>query len=122
MAGWDDVVDLVGGLPDAVAAAAHEGSPAYAAWRHLFARLRLDDDGAELLQTWTDDLGFADAAHARPEAFPVVHVFRYRVSTWARLARLDRRETAELLLESYAVRGGKRRGETVDAAAFFARV
>jgi hypothetical protein len=32
---------------------------------------------------------------------------------WARLDRLDRRELAELLLESYDIRGGRRRrGDT----------
>ena len=61
MASWSDVADLVRGLPDAVAGHAHEGSPAYDAGRHHFARLRYDDEGRELVQTWTGDLGFADA-------------------------------------------------------------
>ena len=58
----------------------------------------------------------------RRDVFPVVHTFRYRVSTWALLARLGRREVAELLLDSYAIRGGVRRGEAVDEAAYFGRV
>ena len=121
MASWSDVADLVRGLPDAVAGHAHEGSPAYDAGRHHFARLRYDDEGRELVQTWTGDLGFADAAAERPDVFVVVHTFRFRVSTWARLDLLDRRELAELLLDSYAVRGGRRRAEAVDQAAYLAR-
>ena len=38
------------------------------------------------------------------------------------LERLSRREVAELLLDSYAIRGGARRGAAVDEAAYFARV
>ena len=121
MATWADVNDLVRGLPDARATEAHEGSPSWSAGSHQFARLRWDDDGRELLQTWTADLAMSDALAARPNAFPVVHTFRYRVTSWAVLARLDRREVAELLLDSYAVRGGVRRGEAVDEKAYFSR-
>ena len=51
--------------------------------------------------------------------FPVVHVFEHRVSTWAVLERLSRREVAELLLDSYAIRGGVRRGGRVDEKSYF---
>ena len=122
MATWEDVDDLVRGLDGARATTAHEGSPSWSAGRHQFARLRWDDDGRELLQTWSADLSLGDALKGRREVFPVVHVFRYRVSTWAVLERLTRREVAELLLDSYAVRGGVRRGDAVDEAAYFGRV
>jgi hypothetical protein len=122
MATWDDVTDLVRGLPDARATTAHEGSPSWSAGSHQFARLRWDDDGRELLQTWSSDMSLADALEARRDVFPVIHVFRFRVSTWAVLACLDRREVAELLLDSYAIRGGQRRGQAVHEAEYFARV
>ena len=122
MASWKDVDDLVRGLPDARATTAHEGSPSWSAGSHQFARLRWDDGGHELLQTWSADLSLGDALRDRRDVFPVVHTFRYRVSTWAVLARLGRREVAELLLDSYAIRGGVRRGEAVDEAAYFGRV
>jgi hypothetical protein len=122
MATWEDVDDLVRGLDGARATTAHEGSPSWSAGRHQFARLRWDDAGRELLQTWSGDLSLGDALQGRREMFPVVHVFRYRVSTWAVLGQLTRREVAELLLDSYAVRGGVRRGEAVDEAAYFGRV
>ena len=122
MATWDDVTDLVQGLPDARATSAHEGSPSWSAGSHQFARLRWDDDGRELLQTWSPDMSLGEALDARRDVFPVVHVFRFRVSTWALLERLDRREVAELLLDSYAIRGGLRRGQAVDETRYFARV
>jgi hypothetical protein len=122
VATWEDVDDLVKGLPDARATTAHEGSPSWSAGRHQFARRRWDDDGRELLQSWSGDMSLGDALQGRREVFPVVHTFRYRVSTWAFLERLSRREVAELLLDSYAIRGGVKRGEAVDEAAYFARV
>ena len=122
MATWKDVDDLVLGLPDAPATAAHEGSPSWSSGSHQFARLRWDDDGRELLQTWSGDLSLGDALRGRIDVFPVVHTFRHRVSMWAVLERLSRREVAELLLDSYAIRGGLRRGQAVDERAYFARV
>lgn len=122
MATWKDVDDLVHGLPDARASTAHEGSPSWSAGSHQFARLRWDDDGRELLQTWSGDLSLGDALRGRVDVFPVVHTFGHRVSTWAVLERLSRREVAELLLDSYAIRGGSRRGEAVDEPVCFARV
>ena len=120
MASWDDdVADLVRGLPDARATTAHEGSPSWSAGSHQFARLRWDDDGRELLQTWSGDLSLGEALQARRDVFPVVHVFEHRVSTWAVLERLSRREVAELLLDSYAIRGGVRRGGRVDEKSYF---
>jgi len=49
-----------------------------------------------------------------------IDTFDFRVSVWALLDRLDPRELAELLLDSYAVRGGVRRAERVDEGTFFA--
>jgi hypothetical protein len=122
VATWTDVDDLVQGLPDARATTAHEGSPSWSAGSHQFARLRWDDEGRELLQTWSGDMSLGAALTGREDVFPVVQVFRFRVSPWAVLERLGRREVAELLLDSYAIRGGVRRGEAVDEAAYFARV
>jgi hypothetical protein len=122
VATWEDVDDLVRGLPEARATTAHEGSPAWSAGSHEFARLRQDDDGRDLLQTWTSDMAAGDAWAARPGTFVVVHTFRFRVTGWALLERLDRREVAELLLDSYTIRGGVRRGAAVDEAAYFGRV
>ena len=122
VATWDDVDELVTGLPDARATVAHEGSPAWSAGSHQFARLRRDEDGRELLQVWTGDLTSSAAWSSRPDTFVVVHTFTYRVSGWALLERLDRREVAELLLDSYAIRGGVRRGDAVDETAYFGRV
>ena len=97
-------------------------SPSWSAGSHQFARLRWDDDDRELLQVWTGDLSASDAWSGRSDVFVVVHTFTYRVSGWALLERLDRREVAELLLDSYTIRGGVRRGEAVDEAAYFGRV
>jgi hypothetical protein len=122
VATWDDVDDLVKGLTDARATTAHEGSASWSAGSHQFARLRWDDRGRELLQVWTGDLTASGAWSARPDTFVVVQTFRFRVCGWALLERLDRREVAELLLDSYTIRGGVRRGEAVDEAAYFGRV
>jgi hypothetical protein len=67
-------------------------------------------------------LSLGDALQGRGDDFPVIHVFRHRVSTCAVLGRLSRQEVAELLLDSYAIRGGFRRGEAVDEQAYFDRV
>ena len=45
----------------------------------------------------------------RRDTFVRIDTFRFRVTAWARLDRLDRRELAELLVESYDIRGGPRR-------------
>jgi hypothetical protein len=55
----------------------------------------------------------------RRDVFPVIQTFRYRVSMWAYLERLDRRELAELILDSYGIRGGPTRLAAVDRDAFF---
>jgi len=106
---WADVDELAGRLPGAELGAAHEGSPAWYAGRHTFARLRFDDDGRELVQVWTGEMDTAKALGDRRDTYVRIDTFRYRVTTWARLERLDRRELAELLLESYDIRGGRRR-------------
>ena len=55
-------------------------------------------------------------------AYLRIDVFRYRVSLWAYLDQLDLREAAELVLDSYAVRGGTRRPAAVDEAHYFAYI
>ena len=52
----------------------------------------------------------------RRDMFVRIDTFRFRVTMWARLDRLDRRELAELLLESYDIRGGRRRRGDIDVA------
>lgn len=113
MATWSDVDELAGRLPGAEVGVAHEGSPAWYAGRHTFARLRRDDEGRELVQVWTGEMDTGQALAGRRDTFVHIHTFRYRVTMWARLDLLDRRELAELLLESYDIRGGRRRrGDT----------
>lgn len=118
MATWRDVCELCERLPDARLGEAHEGSPAWYAGRHQFARLRRDDADRELLQVWTGDLDLGAALTTRRDVFPVVHTFQYRVSCWGYLDRLGLRETAELLLDSYGIRGGPKRRQAVDPAQF----
>ena len=105
MSTWRYVERLAQRLPDTTRGAAHEGSPAYFVGRHPFARLRRDEEDREILQTWSGDLDLGAALADRRETFPVVHVFTHRVSTWAYLDALDDRETAELVLDSYLIRG-----------------
>jgi len=109
MATWADVDELAGRLPGAELGVAHEGAPAWHAGRHTFARLRCDDDGRELVQVWTGEMDTAEALAGRGDTFVRIDTFRFRVTMWARLDRLDRRELAELLLDSYDIRGGRRR-------------
>jgi len=110
MATWADVDALCGRLPGAERREAHEGSTAWFAGRHPFARLRRDDAGRELVQVWTADMDTGPALADRRDTFVRIDTFRFRVTMWA---RLDRRELAELLLDSYDVRGGpRRRGDT----------
>jgi hypothetical protein len=107
MASWQDVVAVAERLPDVRLGQAHEGSPAFYVGRHPFARLRWDDeqDEREILQTWSGDLNTEAALARRRDVFPVVSTFTFRVSTWAYLDRLDATEAAELVLESYLIRG-----------------
>jgi hypothetical protein len=109
MATWADVDRLCARLPGAERGQAHEGSPAWFAGRHPFARLRWDDADRELVQVWTGEMDTGPALAARSDTFVRIDTFRYRVTMWARLDRLGRRELAELLLDSYDVRGGPRR-------------
>ncbi|WP_350275956.1 hypothetical protein [Kribbella sp. HUAS MG21] len=118
MTSWREVCELAGRLPDARLGEAHEGSPAWYAGRHQFARLRWDDDGRELLQVWTGDMDAGAALAGRPDVFPVVNSFQYRVTAWCYLDRIDLRETAELLLDSYGIRGGPTRRRAVDPDEF----
>jgi hypothetical protein len=113
---WRDVCELAGRLPDARLGQAHEGSPAWYAGRHQFARLRRDDDERELLQVWTGDMDTEAALTARRDVFVEVHTFQYRVTVWCYLDRIDLREAAELLLDSYGIRGGPRRRAAINAA------
>jgi hypothetical protein len=109
MATWADVDELAGRLPGAELGVAHEGSPAWYAGRHTFARLRFDDEERELVQVWTGEMDTDQALGGRRDTFVRIDTFRYRVTMWARLDRLDRRELAELLLDSFDIRGGRRR-------------
>ena len=113
---WADVDELAGRLPGAERTVAHEGSPAWRAGRHTFARLRVDDDSRELVQMWTGEMDTEPALDDRRVTFVRIDTFRFRVTLWARLDRLDRRELAELLLDSYDVRGGPRRRGDVGLA------
>jgi hypothetical protein len=107
MASWQDVVAVAERLPDARLGQAHEGSPAFYVGRHQFARLRWDEesDQRELLQSWSGTMDAEVALAGRRDVFPVVSTFTFRVSTWAYLDRLDPAETAELVIESYLIRG-----------------
>ena len=110
---WSDVSDLARRLPDAELGAAHEGSPAWYAGRHQFARYR-EDDGCEIVQLWSGDMDLGGQLAGRPDTFVRIDTFDYRVSIWARLERLGLRELAELMLDSYRIRGGVRRAGRVD--------
>jgi hypothetical protein len=120
MATWSDVDRLAGRLPDAVLGAAHEGSPAWYAGRHAFARFRMDEDARELVQLWSGDMDTELVLRDRPEVFPWAWTFTYRVSFVGVLERMDLGELAELVLDSYAIRGGVKRAAAVDRAAYFA--
>jgi hypothetical protein len=115
---WSDVIDLARRLPDARPGSAHEGSPAWYAGRHPFARYR-EHGCHEVVQVWSGDMDLEAQLSARRDTFVRIDTFEYRVTVWARLDRLRRRELAELLLDSYRIRGGRRRGERVDEVAYF---
>lgn len=117
MATWLDVNKLCRRLPGAVLGEAHEGSPAWYAGRHPFARLRWDGADHELVQLWTGEMDTELALAGRRDVFVRIDTFRHRVTMWARLDRLDRRELAELVLDSYDIRGGRRRRGEVGLAA-----
>ena len=117
---WSDVTDLALRLPDARLGTAHEGSPAWYAGRHSFARYR-EDQGREIVQLWSGDMDLEAQLARRRDTFVRIDTFEYRVTVWARLDQLARRELAELLLDSYRIRGGRRRGERVEEAAYFQR-
>ncbi|GAA2498047.1 MmcQ/YjbR family DNA-binding protein [Terrabacter carboxydivorans] len=106
---WAEVDELAGRLPGAERTVAHDGSPAWRAGRHTFARLRRGDDGGELVQVWTGEMDTEAALAGRRDVFVRIDTFRFRVTMWVRLDRLHRVELAELLLESYDIRGGPRR-------------
>ena len=115
---WDDVTDLARRLPDATLGAAHEGSPAWYAGRHAFARYR-EDCGRAIVQVWSGDMDLGAQLEHRGDTFPRIDTFDFRVSVWAWLDRVGRRELAELVLDSYRIRGGVRRAARVDEAAYF---
>ena len=116
---WDHVDALAERLPEAVRGLAHEGSPAWYAGRHVFARYR-EDDGDPIVQLWSGDMDLGRQLAPRRDTFVRIDTFDFRVSVWALLDRLDPRELAEFLFDSYAVRGGVRRAGRVDEVAFFA--
>ena len=118
MPGWQDVTRLASALPDAELGEAHEGSPAWYAGRHPFARLRYDGE-QEVVQVWSGDMDLASQLSSRRDVFVRIDTFDFRVSAWALLGRLGSRELAELLLDSYRIRGGPRRADRVDQDAYF---
>jgi hypothetical protein len=120
MPGWGDVDELARRLPDAVLGQAHDGTPAWYAGRHAFARRREDDEGRPLVQVWSGEMDLARQLGPRRDTFVRLDTFDFRVSVWARLDRLEPRELAELVLDSYRVRGGVRRFRRVDEEAYFA--
>jgi hypothetical protein len=116
---WDDVTDLARRLPDATLGVAHEGSPAWYAGRHAFARYR-EESRRQILQVWSGDMDLGAQLAGRDDTFLRIDTFDHRVSVWGWLDRLGRRELAELVLDSYRIRGGVRRAERVDETAYFA--
>ena len=118
MATWHDVTRVVAALPDAELGEAHEGSPAWYAGRHQFARRR-EVDGHPVVQLWSGDLDLARQLAARRDTFVRIDTFDFRVSVWARLDRLEARELAEMLLDSYRIRSGVRRAGRVDEGRYF---
>jgi hypothetical protein len=108
MASWRDVERIAVTLAGARPGVAHEGSPTFDVGRHPFARLRWDDDGREVLQFWSMDLGSEQALADRRDTFFVVHTFSVKVSIWAYLDGLEVDELTELLTESWLARRGVR--------------
>ena len=108
MATWADVDELAGRLPGAELGIAHEGSAAWYAGRHTFARLRFDDDGRELVQVWTGEMDTGQALADRSETFVRIDTFAVKASIWARLDLLDRTELGEVLTDSWRARRGVR--------------
>jgi hypothetical protein len=118
VATWQDVLTLVAALPDAEPGQAHDGSPAWYAGRHQFVRRR-EVDGHQVVQLWSGDLDLGRQLAGRCDTFVRIDTFDFRVSVWARLDRLGARELAELLLDSYRIRGGVRRAGRVDEERYF---
>jgi RNA polymerase sigma-70 factor (sigma-E family) len=100
VATWEDVDDLVKGLPDARATTAHEGSPSWSAGRHQFARLRWDDDGRELLQSWSGDLSLGAARDADFAAY--LQARQASVLRTAYLLTGDRHTAEDLVQTAFA--------------------
>ena len=108
MATWRDVERIALALDGAKPGVAHEGSPTVDVGRHPFARLRWDDEGREMLQFWSLDLGSEHALADRRDTFVAVQTFSVKVSVWARLDRLAVEELAELVTDSWLARRGVR--------------
>jgi len=108
MATWQDVERIAGALAGARPGVAHDGSPTYDVGRHPFVRLRWDDDGREVLQFWTMDLGTAQMYAGRRDTFVRIETFKVKVSVWALLDRLDEQELTELVTDSWLARRGVR--------------
>lgn len=116
---WTDVDTLALRLPDAERGRGNGGSPAWYAGRHTFARYR-EDDGRPVVQVCSGDLDLERQLAPRRATFVRIDTFDLRVSVWALLERIEPRELAELVLDSYRVRGGVRRAARVDEAAYLA--
>src|SRR5262245_20086816 len=67
------------------------------------------DDGRQIVQLWSGDMDLDAQLAARRDTFVRIDTFEHRVSVWAWPDRLGRRGLAELVLDSYRIRGGTRR-------------
>jgi hypothetical protein len=74
------------------------------------------------VQVWSGEMDLGAQLAGRRDTFLRVDTFDHRVSVWAWLDRIGRRELAELVLDSYRIRGGARRAGRVDEHAYFADV
>jgi hypothetical protein len=104
MAQWSDVERVAVALPGTSKGAAHEGSPAILVGKNQFARLRVTDEGGEILQFWVADedlvQGYVDLD---PATYRGARGYSRKV-VMATLDRLDVEVLGELLVESWAAR------------------
>ena len=104
MGTWALVTRIGLALPEAEPGEAHEGSPALMVGSRQFARLRLSDEGREILQFWVADPELVHAyVDEDPETFYGAPGYSKKV-VMARLDRLDDAFVPELLIESWRCR------------------
>lgn len=99
---------IASSLPGARAGVASDGAPTFDIGRHHVARLRLDGNGDEILQFWTQDLATEEMLADRKDTFFLIDTFRVKVSVWAWLDLLDRDELEDILTDSWLARRGVR--------------